>query len=107
MNTNRDIFKRDYYLTDGGIETCLIYQHGIQLNQFASFELLNYAEGMRALQKYYLPYMKLAIKNDLGFILETPTWRANQDWGRELGYSADDLEKINKNAVFFYEEPDR
>lgn len=101
MNTNRDIFKQDYYLSDGGIETWLIYQKQVQLNHFASFELLNHAEGVSILQEYYQPFLELAAKNDLGFVLETPTWRANQDWGKTLGYSSNQLARINKNAVFF------
>jgi homocysteine S-methyltransferase len=35
----------------------------------------------------------------LGFVLETPTWRANSDWGARLGYSRDDLARINRQSV--------
>jgi len=32
------------------------------------------------------------------------TWRANPDWGRRLGYSADDLDAANRAAVALAEE---
>ena len=32
-------------------------------------------------------YLLLAADADTGFVLETPTWRANSDWGDQLGYS--------------------
>ncbi len=32
-------------------------------------------------------------------MLDTATWRANPDWGPELGYSPDELEQANRDAV--------
>ena len=36
------------FLTDGGIETCLIFQDGLELPLFAAFPLLRDAEGPSA-----------------------------------------------------------
>jgi homocysteine S-methyltransferase len=33
--------------------------------------------------------------------LETPTWRANADWGARLGYDAAALDRVNRDAVAF------
>ena len=33
-------------------------------------------------------YAEIARANGVGFILESPTWRASSDWGGKLGYSA-------------------
>lgn len=97
-----DLFKPDkYYLTDGGLETSLIFNQGVPLNEFAAFELLLTSSGKDELKKYYSPYLKLAATNIIPFILETPTWRANSDWGRKLGYTNDELIAININAVGF------
>ena len=34
-------------------------------------------------------------------LLETPTWRANPDWGARLGYAPADLDRVNREAVGF------
>lgn len=97
----KHLFEEEFYLTDGGLETTLIFHYGIELPHFAAFTLLQYPEGRSALQKYYLPYLQLAQKYGSGFILETPTWRANADWGFKLGYSSSELAAINQRAVRF------
>jgi S-methylmethionine-dependent homocysteine/selenocysteine methylase len=91
-------------LTDGGLETSLIFNQGFELNHFAAFELLNSENGRAALNEYYRPYLKLADKYRAGFILETPTWRANQDWGAKLGYNREQLSSVNKDSVYFLRE---
>lgn len=97
-----DLFKSNkLYLTDGGLETSLIFNQGVSLNEFAAFELLLSSSGKDALKKYYSPYLKLAGTYNIPFILETPTWRANSDWIYKLGYTADELISININAVGF------
>ena len=71
------------FLTDGGIETTLIFHEGLDLPLFAAFDLLKDAEGTDALRRYYEPYLELARERGLGFVLESPTWRANPDLGIE------------------------
>jgi S-methylmethionine-dependent homocysteine/selenocysteine methylase len=95
-------FKESLYLTDGGLETTLIFDRGVSLRHFAAFELLTSESGMKTLREYYIPYMDVAKKHGVSFILETPTWRANPDWGYKLGYSPDQLNAINRNAVQFF-----
>ena len=57
------------FITDGGMETTLIFHGGLDLPHFASF------------------------------VLDTPTWRANADWGERLGYTAEALADINRRGV--------
>lgn len=92
------------FLTDGGIETWLTFADGIDLPEFAAFPLLGDDEGTNALRRYYEPYLVLACERGLGFVLETPTWRANRDWADRLGYSADELDRLNRRAVALMEE---
>ena len=92
------------FLTDGGIETTLIFHDGLELPAFAAFPLLESAEGVAALRRYYEPYLQLARERRVGFVLEAPTWRANRDWGTRLGYSPDALGALNRNAVALMEE---
>ena len=89
----------DLFLTDGGIETSLIFHDGLDLPLFAAFDLLKDEEGTEALRRYYAPYVELASDRGLGFVLETPTWRASPRWAEEIGYSAGELDELNRKAV--------
>jgi len=88
-------------LTDGGIETVLLFHEGFDLPCFASFPLLGDERGRAALRRYFDPFLDTAQKLGLPFVLDTPTWRANPDWGAQIGYEADTLAAANRNAVEF------
>ena len=92
------------FLTDGGLETSLIFHDGIDLPLFAAFPLLKDDEGIAALREYYEPYLKLAADNGTGFVLEAPTWRASPRWAGELGMSGDELDELNRKAIALMEE---
>jgi S-methylmethionine-dependent homocysteine/selenocysteine methylase len=87
------------FLTDGGIETTLIFQDGLQLPYFAAFDLLKTELGTEALYNYYARYAAMARDHRLGFVLESPTWRASSDWGDKLGYSAAALAAVNARSI--------
>lgn len=93
----------DLFLTDGGIETTLIYHNGLDLPFFAAFDLLKDNEGETALRNYFHTYAALAHKYGTGFILESATWRASADWGNKLGYSATQLHEMNRKAIALLE----
>ncbi len=86
-------------LTDAGLETDLVFNQGIDLPCFAAFDLLSTDRGRETLAAYYRRYLDLARRFGAGFILESPTWRANSDWGGQLGYSTQDLEAVNGGAI--------
>ena len=94
----------DFFLTDGGIETTLIFLEGQDLPHFAAFHLLRTREGESSLRKYFRTYAALAQKYQCGLLLETATWRASNDWGDKLGYSSDELAEANKKSVRLLEE---
>jgi len=94
-----DLIPDDLMLTDGGLETVLVFEDGIDLPAFAAFPLLDTDAGKERFRRYYRDYMVLAAKADAGFVMETPTWRANPDWGAELSYSRDDLRRVAHDAV--------
>jgi S-methylmethionine-dependent homocysteine/selenocysteine methylase len=94
----------ELFVTDGGIETSLIYHEGLELPLFAAFVLLADREGTDALRRYYEPYAALARESRSGFILESPTWRASSRWAGELGYSEGELEALNRRAIALMEE---
>jgi homocysteine S-methyltransferase len=86
-------------VTDGGMETDLIFHHGIDLPHFAAFPLLEAELGRGMLKDYYDGYAAIASRAGTGLMLESPTWRANPDWGDRLGYSTQDLARANTAAI--------
>jgi S-methylmethionine-dependent homocysteine/selenocysteine methylase len=87
------------FLTDGGLETTLIFHDGIELPFFAAFDLLKNEDGVNQLKRYYARHAAIAEAHGVGFVLESPTWRASADWGAKLGYSAAALAAINRRAI--------
>ncbi|MGQ9369769.1 homocysteine S-methyltransferase family protein [Azospirillum sp. ST 5-10] len=87
------------FLTDGGIETTLIFHDRLDLPFFAAFHLLKDAEGRAALRRYYERHAAIARRHHTGFVLESATWRASPDWGARLGYDAAALAEANRRAV--------
>jgi S-methylmethionine-dependent homocysteine/selenocysteine methylase len=92
------------FLTDGGIETTLIFHEGLELPAFAAFDLLRTPEGTEALRRYYAPYVQLAKQHNAGFVAESPTWRASPRWAHELGYSLAELDGFNRRAIELMQE---
>jgi S-methylmethionine-dependent homocysteine/selenocysteine methylase len=91
--------RADRYVTDGGLETDLIFHHGADLPEFASFPLVEDERGRELLTQYYDGYAAVAAKAGTGLMLEAPTWRANPDWGAVVGYDAVALDRVNRDAV--------
>jgi homocysteine S-methyltransferase len=87
------------WVTEGGLETDLIFIHGVDLPEFAAFPLVDDPEGVTLLRSYYAEYAAIARTLGVGLLLETPTWRANPAWGRALGYDGADLDRVNRAAV--------
>ncbi|HYN66677.1 MAG TPA: homocysteine S-methyltransferase family protein [Ornithinibacter sp.] len=92
------------YVTDGGLETDLVFHHGVELRDFAAFPLLVDPKGRDLLTAYYAAYAEIASAAGAGLVLETPTWRANRDWGARLGVGADGLAGANAAAVHLLAE---
>lgn len=104
MNSGIEQTRQRLFLTDGGIETTLIFQEGFDLPYFAAFDLLKNRNGREALKRYYEPYAALAVSSKTGFILESPTWRASSDWASKIGYSREQLADANKEAITILKE---
>jgi S-methylmethionine-dependent homocysteine/selenocysteine methylase len=87
------------FLTDGGLETDLIFHEGFEMPLFASFPLLETEAGRTALRNYYLRFARVATDAQVGIVLEAVTWRASRDWAEQLGYSSASLAEANRRAV--------
>jgi homocysteine S-methyltransferase len=94
----------EFYLTDGGIETTLIFLEGLELPDFASFPLLMTPEGEVALYKYFRSYAGIARRFGIGLILESATWRSSAEWGTRLDYTPEKLAEVNYRAIHLLEQ---
>jgi homocysteine S-methyltransferase len=94
----------DLFLTDGGIETSLIFHQGLDLPEFAAFVLLDSDAGLDQLRRYYEPYLELARERGAGFVLESPTWRASPGWAARLEVPNEKLDALNRRAIALMEE---
>jgi homocysteine S-methyltransferase len=100
-NNLKPLLDNGLFVTDAGLETELVFIHGHELPAFASFPLLETEQGQQFLAEYYRRFFRIAEAHDLGMVIETPTWRANADWGHSLGYDASALDRVNQSAVSF------
>ncbi|MGV0646438.1 homocysteine S-methyltransferase family protein [Mycolicibacterium sp. XJ879] len=92
------------FVTDGGLETELVFHDGRDLPGFAAFPLVEKPEARARLRRYYDGYLAIARQHHAGFVVETATWRANPDWAKQLGYSMERLDAVNRSAVALAEE---
>ena len=87
------------FLTDGGLETTLVFHEKIDLPYFAAFDLLKNEAGVAQLRRYFETYTRIALDRQVGIVLEAPTWRANPDWAAKLGYDETSLADANRTAI--------
>ena len=64
----------DLFLTDAGIENDLIFNHGIEIREFAAHTLLPDPAAREAVASYMRSFLALAGQQDAGFVLDSQTW---------------------------------
>ncbi len=96
---NLPLMGDDIFLTDSGLKKTLVFHEGMDLPAFAAFVLMQNDEGRKTLVEYFQKYVSIANEHEVGFVLESPTWRSSSKWGKLLGYSDDALERINSEAI--------
>lgn len=89
------------FLTDAGVETDLIFNHGIEIREFAAHTLLATREGREALEQYIRGFLELAARESAGLILDSHTWKAHPHWAADLEATEEDLRHANLEAVAF------
>ncbi len=82
----------DVTLTDGGIETRIIYQFKRAIGDFEAYKLLADKPGRDILRRIYQSYSEVAVRYRLPIQLGTPTWRASSKWTK-------DVKSVNAAAV--------
>jgi S-methylmethionine-dependent homocysteine/selenocysteine methylase len=58
--TTAELLGEAEWVTDGGLETDLLFNKGIDLPHFAAFPLLEEAGGRSLLEQYYAQYASIA-----------------------------------------------
>ena len=86
-------------VTDAGLETWLVFDHGIDLRWFAAYPLAATEEGRALLAEYYGHYADIARSIGAAVLLDAPTWRANPDWAEALGHDQVVLSDLIRAAV--------
>jgi S-methylmethionine-dependent homocysteine/selenocysteine methylase len=104
FRTNLPQIAGNLFLTDGGLETTLVFHEGIDLPEFAAFVLLDDNNGREILKKYYRQYATIAREYKTGFVLESMTWRASEEWGTKIGYTSEQLSEFNRKGIQLLEE---
>ena len=94
----------DMFLCDAGLETDLIFNHGIEIREFAAHTLLPTRGGRAALTRYFEGFLNLAKERDAGFILDSATWKAHRHWARDLGADATELRAANEESIRYIGE---
>ncbi|WP_422060139.1 homocysteine S-methyltransferase family protein [Sphingopyxis sp.] len=88
-----------FFLTDAGLETDILFNKGIDLPYFSSVTLFTSDESLGVLEAYYRDFLDLARRMGTGLVLESATWRASPDWAGPLGFSPDELDRLNGAAI--------
>jgi homocysteine S-methyltransferase len=89
----------DLFLTDAGLETDLIFNHGIAIREFAAHTLLPDSVGKQAIIDYFRGFLSLARAHNTGYILDSVTWKAHMHWAGDLEVSERELHEANKDAI--------
>ncbi len=92
---------RRFFLSDGGLETFLIFDKGYDLPCFSAAVLLDTEQGRADLRAYFERFIDIAKASGRGFILDAPTWRAGTAWAGPLGLTLKEVMETNQTAVSF------
>jgi S-methylmethionine-dependent homocysteine/selenocysteine methylase len=92
------------YLTEGGSETELMYQHGHELREFAMFPMLDDAAARADLEDMYRRYLEVAATYGFVPLMGGLDYRASADWARRLGLSSEQLVELQLRSIDFLRE---
>lgn len=87
------------FLSDSGVETTMIFHEGFDMPSGEAFKFMETEEGRAWFTRYFRRHAEMARKAEMGFIFESPTWRANGAWGGKLGFAEDRLARINRESI--------
>jgi S-methylmethionine-dependent homocysteine/selenocysteine methylase len=89
------------FLTDAGLETDLIFHHGVEIREFAAHTLLPIPADREKMAEYFRGYLRLAQTLGTGYILDAPTWKIHPHWATALGEDEAAQRRANHEAIAF------
>lgn len=89
------------FLTDAGLETDLIFNHGVEIRGFAAHTLLPIPADREKMAAYFRGYLRLAQELGTGYILDAPTWKTHPHWAADLGEDEAAQRRVNHEAIAF------
>lgn len=89
------------FLTDAGLETDLIFNHGVEIREFAAHTLLPILADREKMAEYFRGYLRLAQELGTGYILDAPTWKSHPQWAADLGEDEAAQRRANHEAIAF------
>ncbi|MEM1130713.1 MAG: homocysteine S-methyltransferase family protein [Pseudomonadota bacterium] len=90
-----------FYLTEGGVETAIMFKWGFELPEFAVFPLLDKPEAVEAIRGLFRAYLDTVARSGQAAYMGGLDFRASPDWGAKLGYSPAALRDLNIASVDF------
>ncbi len=93
-----------FFLSDGGLETFMIFDKGYDLPCFSAAVLLDSEKGRADLKEYFERFIEIAKNAGRGFVMDAPTWRAGTAWAGPLGQPLKEVIETNQRAVDFVAE---
>ena len=93
-----------FYLTEGGVETEVMYKWGYELPEFAMFPLLDNPEADAVIRNMFRRYLDVAAEQNTGLLLNGHDYRASPDWAAKLGYSAEGLRDMQRRTIQFLDD---
>lgn len=93
-----------YYLTEGGVETEILYKWGYELPHFAMFPLLERSDARSVIRDMYKRYLDVTARYGLAALMGGFDYRASPDWGAKLGYSRQGLHDATIGSIEFLRE---
>ncbi|AKK27980.1 homocysteine S-methyltransferase family protein [Mycobacterium sp. EPa45] len=93
-------------LTDGGIETRVMFETSITMNpEIQVAGLVGDPQGAPALRAIYRSYLDAASSTGVPVVIGTPTFRASVNYTRRAGLGdVDAVQRLNSAAVAFHRE---
>lgn len=99
------VTKSPALITDGGIETRILYETDIKLPpEIEVAGLIDDPAGKSALYNIYKSYLDVGKKFDLPILIGTPTFRANLARIQKAGFEPNELFRINQGWVKLQED---
>lgn len=92
------------FLTEAGIETHMQYKRGYELPHFCLFDLMKNPKAVADLRSYHVALIEVALKHEVGAILDGVHYRTSRDWGELLGYSRQGLAEVVIQGIEFYKD---